>query len=189
MEIAYRLNNTQIEKLKKYKNPSIILKKENILKNGEYKLHLTIRMFNKLLENGQLKYTFTDKRKEYYIQNGGSLSNIFKAVLPYLKPIAKKIIPSLGIAASSTLVSHGINKALNKNKRRGGSININLKQSDINKINNLLKNLPIEIKKKYKKINEQNGSGIFTSILIPLAASLLPSLIGKGCKDFFFLTN
>ena len=90
MEIAYRLNNTQIEKLKKYKNPSIILKKENILKNGKYKLHLTIGMFNKLLENGQLKYTFTDKRKEYYIQNGGSLSNIFKAVLPYLKPIAKK---------------------------------------------------------------------------------------------------
>ena len=28
MEISYRLNNNQIEKLKKYKNPSIILKKK-----------------------------------------------------------------------------------------------------------------------------------------------------------------
>ena len=72
MEIVYRLNNNQIEKLKKYKNPSIILKKENILKNGKYKLHLTIGMFNKLLDKGELKYTFTDKRKTYYLQQGGS---------------------------------------------------------------------------------------------------------------------
>ena len=67
MEIVYRFNNKEIEKLKKYKNPSIILKKENILKNVKYKLHLTIGMFNKLLEKGELKYTFTDKRKQYYI--------------------------------------------------------------------------------------------------------------------------
>ena len=86
-----------------------MLKKENILKNGKYKLHLTIGMFNKLLEKGELKYTFTDKRKNYYLQQGGSLGNIFKAILPYAKDFAKKIIPSLGIAASSTLVSHSIN--------------------------------------------------------------------------------
>ena len=53
MDISYRLNNNQIEKLKKYKNPSIILKKENILKNGRYKLHLTIGMFNKLIKEGE----------------------------------------------------------------------------------------------------------------------------------------
>ena len=45
MDISYGLNNSEIEKLKKHKNPSIILKKENILKNGKYKLHLTISMF------------------------------------------------------------------------------------------------------------------------------------------------
>ena len=147
MDISYRLNNNQIEKLKKYKNPSIILKKENILKNGKYKLHLTIGMFNKLLEKGELKYTFTDKRKNYYMQQGGSLASIFKVILPYAKDFAKKIIPALGVATTSTLVSHGINKSLNK-KKKGESININLKQSDINKINNILKNLPIEIKKQ-----------------------------------------
>ena len=84
MDISYWLNNSQVEKVKKYKNPSTILKKENILKNGKYKLHLTIGMFNKLFENGELKYAFTDKRKEYYLQQGGSLSNIFKAILPYV---------------------------------------------------------------------------------------------------------
>ena len=90
MDITYRLNNSEIEKLKKYKNPSTLLKKDNILKNGKYKLHLTVGMFNKLLEKGELKYTFTDKRKNYYLQQGGSLSDIFKAFVPYLKPIAKK---------------------------------------------------------------------------------------------------
>ena len=120
MEISYRLNNNQIEKLKKYKNPSILLKKSNILKNGKYKLHLTIAMFNKLLEKGELRYVFTDKRKNYYIQNGGSLANIFKAILPYAKDFAKKIVPALGVATTSTLVSHGVNKALNKKKRVGG---------------------------------------------------------------------
>ena len=117
MEIAYRLNNKEIEKLKKYKNPSVILKKENILKNGKYKLHLTIGMFDKLIEESELKYTFTDKRKNYYIEEGASLANIFKPFIPYLKTIAQKILPAIGVATTSTLVSHGINKALNKKKR------------------------------------------------------------------------
>ena len=34
MDISYRLNNSQIEKSKKYKNPSILLKESNILKMG-----------------------------------------------------------------------------------------------------------------------------------------------------------
>ena len=48
-------------------------------------------MFNKLIKEGELKYVFTDKRKEYYLQEGGSLANIFKSFVPYLKPIAKKM--------------------------------------------------------------------------------------------------
>ena len=32
MDISYRLNNTQIEKFKKYKNPSILLKRIIFLK-------------------------------------------------------------------------------------------------------------------------------------------------------------
>ena len=90
MDISYQLNNNQIEKLKKYKNPSIILKKGDILRNGKYKLHLTIGMFNKLLEKGELRYVFTDKRKNYYLQQGGSLGDIFKAILPYAKDFTKK---------------------------------------------------------------------------------------------------
>ena len=78
MEIAYKFTPKEINKLSKFKNPSIVLKKDNIIKNGKYKIYLTKNMFNRLLEKNELKYTFTDKRKEYYVQNGGNLGNIFK---------------------------------------------------------------------------------------------------------------
>ena len=146
-------------------------------------------MFNKLLSEDKLKYVFTDKRKEYYIQNGGSLASIFKAVLPYAKDFAKKLIPSLGVAIASTVVSHGINKSLNKKKRKGGNIKINLSQCYVKKINNILGKLSNMKLTNYKSISQQPGRGIFTSLLIPLIASAIPSLIsGKGCckKDNFF---
>ena len=69
----------------------MMLKKINIFKNGKYKIHLTVGMFNKLLEKGELRYVFTDKRKNYYLQQGGSLGDIFKAILPYAKDFAKKL--------------------------------------------------------------------------------------------------
>ena len=188
MNISYRLNNSQIEKLKKYKNPSILLKKSNILKNGKYKIHLTIGMFNKLLEKSELKYVFTDKRKEYYLQQGGSLGDIFKAILPHAKDFAKKIVPALGVATTSTLVSHDINKALNKKKKIGGNIKIYLSPTDIKEINNILGELSNMKLTNYKSINQQTGKGIFSGLLIPLIGSMIPSLIsGKGCeKNNFF---
>ena len=186
MDISYRLNNSEIEKLKKYKNPSILLKKSNILKSGKYKLHLTVGMFNKLLEKGELRYVFTDKRKQYYIQNGGSLASIFKVFVLYLNPIAKKILPAIGVATTSTLVGHGVNKALNKKKKTGGNIKIDLSSTDIKKINDILVKLSNMKLTNYKSINQQTGQGIFTSLLIPLIGSIIPSLIGKGCKDNFF---
>ena len=149
-------------------------------------------MLNKLLSENQLKYVFTDKRKQYYIQNGGSLASIFKSLSSHLIKFGKKLLPALGKTTASTLTSHGISKALNKKK--GGSIpKINLSQSDVNKINNVLNKLPSVIKKqlkltKHSKINEQNGGSILRTIAM-LAASILPSLIsGKGCckKDIFF---
>ena len=50
MEIAYKFTPKEKQKLSKFKNPSIILRKENIVKNGKYKIYLSKNMFNKLLE-------------------------------------------------------------------------------------------------------------------------------------------
>ena len=94
MEVSYKFTPKEIKKLSKFKNPSIILKKENIVKNGKYKIHLTKNMFNKLLEEKQLKYVFTDKRKENYIKEGGSLASIFKSLSPHLIKFGKKAFAS-----------------------------------------------------------------------------------------------
>ena len=108
MEISLQFYNLKkYNKLSKFKNPSIVLKKDNIIKNGKYKIYLTKNMFNKLLEKGELKYVFTDKRKNYYIQQGGNISfNIFKAII-YLMQLnfGKKLIPALGVTTASTLTS------------------------------------------------------------------------------------
>ena len=149
-------------------------------------------MFNRLLSENQLKYAFIDKRKKYYIQNGGSLASIFKSLSPHLIKFGKKLLPALGITTASTLTSHGISKVLNK-KKGGSIIKISLSQSDVNKINSMLNKLPSVIKKqlhlsKFKNINQQNGGSILGTIAM-LAASILTSLIsGKGCckKIIFF---
>ena len=148
-------------------------------------------MFNKLLEEKQLKYVFTDKRKEYYIREGGSLASIFKSLSPHLIKFGKKLLPALGVTGITTTTSHLINKSLNKKKRKGGNIKINLSQSDIKKINNILGKLSNMKLTNHKSISEQNGSSIFTSLLLPLIGSMIPSLLNKGSgvcckKDNFF---
>ena len=91
MEIGYKFTSKEIKKLSKFKNPSVILKKENIIKNGRYKIHLTKNKFNKLLEEKQLKHVFTDKRKQYYTtQIGNGLGEIFKTILPHAIKFGKK---------------------------------------------------------------------------------------------------
>ena len=187
MEIGYKFNVKEINKLSKFKNPSIILKKDNIVQNGKYKIYLTKNMFNKLLEKGELKYVFTDKRKEYYVQNGGNLGNIFKAILPHAINFGKKLLPALAVTGVTTTSSHLINKSLKKKK--GGNIKIDLSPSNVEKINNILEKLSNMKLTNYKYISEQNGGSVL-SFILPLVGSLLPSLIsGKGCcqKDNFFL--
>ena len=192
MEIGYKFSPKEIQKLSKFKNPSVILRKENIVKNGKYRIHLTKNMFNKLLSENQLKYVFTDKRKQHYSNFGNGLGEIFKSILPHAIKFGKKLLPALGITGITTTTSHLINKSLNKNKKRGGNIKINLSQSDVKKINNILGKLSNMKLTNYKSISEQNGRGIFTTLLLPLIGSMIPSLLNKGSgvcckKDNFFL--
>ena len=153
MEIAYKFTPKELNKFKKFKNPTIILDKNKIIQNGKYKVHLTKNIFNKLIEKGELKYKFTDDRKKYYVQNGGNLGNIFKAILPHAIKFGKKLLPALGITGKTTTTSHLINKSLNQNKK-GGNIKINLSQSNIKKINNILEKLSNMKLTNYKSINQ-----------------------------------
>ena len=144
-------------------------------------------MFNRLLEKNELKYVFTDKRKEYYVQKGGNMGNIFKAILPHAINFGKKLLPALAVTGVTTTSSHLINKSLNK-KKRGGNIKINLSPSNVKKINSILEKLSNMKLTNYKSISQQNGGSVL-SFILPLVGSLLPSLLnkGSGCqKDNFF---
>ena len=177
MEIVYRFTPKEINKLSKFKNPSIVLKKNNIIKNGKYKIYLTKNIFDRILEKGELKHVFTNKRKECYIQNGGNLGNIFKAILPHAINFGKKLVPALGVTTAFTLVSHGINKSLNKKKE--GNIRIDLSPSNVKNINNILEKLSNMKLTNYKSISEQNGGSVL-SFILPFVGSLLPSLLNNG---------
>ena len=193
MEIGYKFSPKEIQRLSNFKNPSIVLRKENTVKNGKHKIHLTKNMFNKLLSENQLKCTFTDKRKQYCTsQIGNGLGEIFKSILPHAIKFGKKVFACFRCNWKTTTTSHLINKSLNKKKKKGGNIKINLSQSDVKKINNILGKLSNMKLTNYKSFSEQNGSGIFTSLLLPLIGSMIPSLLNKGSgvcckKDNFFL--
>ena len=97
-------------------------------------------------------------------------------------------LPScINLSNISTLVSNGVNKALNKKKRLGGNIKIDLSPTDIRKIKEILQKLSNMKLTNYRSINQQTGKGIFTSLLIPLIGSMIPSL--KVVKKIIFLKN
>ena len=119
MEIGYKFSLKEIKKLCKFKNPSVILRKENIVKNGKYKIYLPKNRFNKLLSENKLKYVFTDKRKQYNTtQIGNGLGEIFKSILPHAIKFGKKLLLALGVTGITTTTSHLINKSLNKKKKK-----------------------------------------------------------------------
>ena len=104
---------------------------------------------------------------------GDGIGSLISMALNMIKPILPKIASTIGLAGLSTGVSHGINKALNKNKN-----NI-IKLSD-KQVNDINKNLDIINKSKIfnKKMTlSQNGSGIFLILLRMLASTIIPALI------------
>ena len=99
---------------------------------------------------------------------GDGIGNLLGLAFNMIKPALPKIASPIGL-------SHGINKALNKNKN-----NI-IKLSD-KQVDDINKNLDIINKSKVfnKKITlSQNGNGIFSILLPMLASTIIPVLIKK----------
>ena len=172
IEIGYDFNIKDINKIKKYKNPTLDIFKNKLNDNSKYKIFLNKNQFNNLLKNNSIKYKLTDNRKNKNIMIGDGIGNLLGLAFNMIKPALPKIASPIGLSAG---VSHGINKALNKNKN-----NI-IKLSD-KQVHNINKNLDIINKSKIfnKKITlSQNGSGIFSILLPMLASTIIPTLIKK----------
>ena len=185
IELGYNFLKKDLNKIQRFKNPTLNIDKNRIKKNSDYKIFLNKNQYNNLIENGNIKYRLTDAKKRMNIQRGDGIASLIQMALPFVKTVAPKIASTIGLAGLSTGISHGINKALKKDH----IIKISDKQ-----LNDINKNLEKINKSKVfdKKITlNQKGSGIFSFLLPMLASTIIPALIpkkkGSGIPDNFFL--
>ena len=90
--------------------------KNKLNRNSKYKIFLYKTQFNRLLEQGFIKYKLADSEKRKHMQLGDGIGSLIKMVLPFVKSIAPKVLGTIGLSSLSTGVNYGINKALNKKK-------------------------------------------------------------------------
>ena len=186
IEIGYNFLKKDLDKIRKFKNPTLDIDKNRIKKNSNYKIFLNKNQYNDLIQNANIKYRLTDAKKRMNVQRGDGIGSLLTAAFNMIKPALPKIASTIGLAGLSTGISHGINKALKKDTI------IKLNEKQVNDIN-----------KNFKKINDSKifnkklvlGNGLF-SILLPLiASSIIPALIpkkrGSGIphKNNFFLNE
>ena len=187
IEIGYNFLKKDLDKIQKFKNPTLDINKNKLNKNSKYKIFLNKTQFNNLFEKGFIKYKLTDSKKRMNIQKGDGIGSLLSMAFYMIKPAIPKIASTIGLSSLSAGVSHGHNKALNKKK--------------ILEIDEKMMN---QIKQNFKKINDfkvfdrkvtlnQKGSGIFGFLFPILASTIIPSLIkGKGVSKnriFFEVKN
>ena len=182
IEIGYDFNIKDINKIEKYKNPTLDIYKNKLNDNSKYKIFLSKAQFNNLLKNNNIKYKLADNKKNKNIMIGDGIGSLLSMALPFIKSVAPKVLGTVGLSSIGALSSNAINKKMNKNNI------IKLSDKHVNDIN---KNLDIINKSKIfnRKIALlQNGSGIFSILLPMLASTIIPALIkkGKGNNSNFF---
>ena len=64
IEIRYSFLKKDLDKIKKFKNPTLDIDKNIINKNSNYKALLNKNQYNNLIENDNIKYKLTDSKKE-----------------------------------------------------------------------------------------------------------------------------
>ena len=63
IELGYNVSVNDLNKIKRYKNPTLDIKKAKLNKNSRYKIFLNKTQFNNLIENGGIKYKLTESKK------------------------------------------------------------------------------------------------------------------------------
>ena len=68
IEIGYNFLKKDLNKIQRFKNPTLDIDKNRIKKDSNYKTFLNKNQYNNLIENGDVKYKLTDARKRMNIQ-------------------------------------------------------------------------------------------------------------------------
>ena len=67
IEIGYNFLKKDLNKIQKFKNPTLDIVKNKLNKNSKYKIFLNKTQFNRLLEQGFFIYKLTDSKKRVNI--------------------------------------------------------------------------------------------------------------------------
>ena len=90
IEIGYDFNIKDINKIKKYKNPTLDIFKNELNDNSKYKILLNKNKIYNLLKNNNIKYKLIYSRKNKNIMIGDGIGNLLSMALirlnqPYQK--------------------------------------------------------------------------------------------------------
>ena len=114
IKIGYNFLKKDLNKIQRFKNPTLDIDKNRIKKNSNYKIFLNKNQYNNLIRNGNIRYKLTNAKKRMNLQRGDGIASLIQMALPFVKSVAPKIASTIGLAGLSTGISHGINKALKK---------------------------------------------------------------------------
>ena len=77
IEIGYNFLKKDLDKIQKFKNPTLDIVKSKLNKNSKYKIFLNKTQFNNLLDKGFIKYKLTDSKKRMNIQKGDGIGSLW----------------------------------------------------------------------------------------------------------------
>ena len=110
IEIGYNFLKKDLNRIRKFKNPTLDIDKNRIKKNSNYKIFLNKNQYNNLIQNGNIKYKLTDARKQKHLMHGDGIGSLIQMALPFVKSVAPKILGTLGISSLGAITSSAINK-------------------------------------------------------------------------------
>ena len=91
IELGYNFLKIDLDKIQKFKNPTLDINKSKLNKNSKYKIFLNKTQFNNLLDQGFIKYRLSDSKKRMNIQKGDGIGSLLSMVFNMIKPALPKI--------------------------------------------------------------------------------------------------
>ena len=81
IEIGYNFLKKDLDKIQKFKSPTLDINKNKLNKNSKYKISLNKTQFNNLLDQGFIKYKLTDSKNKDIYKKGMELVLYYKWLL------------------------------------------------------------------------------------------------------------
>ena len=101
IELGYNFLKKDLDKIQKFKNPTLDINKNKLNKNSKYKIFLNKTQFNNLLDQGFIKYKLTDSKKQRHLQKGDGIGSLLSMAFNMIKPALPKIASTIGLSGLS----------------------------------------------------------------------------------------